>query len=101
MSGYSSTTSIIFIVFGILYGGGFLIAAWILVRKLLERQKNSDQNVVEGAPNPAGLVAPPVVAGASSPDKPKSKDDSPTKSTTESSKPIDLGIEGPTDGGGF
>lgn len=101
MSGYSSTTSIIFIAFGVLYGAGFLFAAWILVRKLLERQENGDQNVVEGAPNPTGLIATPVVVGATTPDKPSTKKDSTSKDTSEPSKPIDLGIDSPIDGGGF
>ena len=83
MSGYSSATSIIFIAFGVMYGAGFLIAAWILVRKLLERQKKIDENVVEGAPNPTGLIATPVVVGASSPDQPSTKKDSSSKDISE------------------
>lgn len=101
MSGYSSITSGIFIAFGVLYGAGFLIAAWILVRKLLERQKQIDENVVEGAPHPTGLIATPVVVGAASPDKPSTNKDPSTKEVGESSSPIDLGVDSPSDGGGF
>lgn len=90
-----------FIVFGVLYGAGFLIAAWILVRKLLEKQQSADQNVVEGAPNPTGLVATPVVVGASSPEKHKSKKDSTAKEVAKPSEPIDIGIDSPIDGGGL
>lgn len=101
MSGYSSTTSIIFIAFGVLYGTGFLVAAWILVRKLLERQKKDEQNVVEGAVHPTGLVAPPIAAGASTPDQPNTKKDPSTKVVSEPVEQIDLGIDGSVDGGGF
>lgn len=101
MSGYSSTSSIIFIAFGVLYGAGFLFAAWILVRKLMESQNKVDQNVVEGAPNPTGLIATPVVVGATSPDKSSTKKDSSSKDTPEPSTPIDLGIDSPIDGGGL
>ena len=101
MSGYSSITSGIFIAFGVLYGAGFLFAAWILVRKLLERQKQIDGNVVEGAPNPTGLIATPVVVAATTPDEPSTEKDSPKKDTLEPSSPIDLGIDSPVEGGGF
>lgn len=101
MSGYSSTTSIIFVAFGILYGAGFLFAAWILVRKLLERQEKVDQNVVEGAPNTTGLIATPVVVGATAPPKPSNKKESPSREASEPSSPIDLGIDSPIDGGGL
>lgn len=101
MIGYSSTTSIIFIAFGVLYGAGFLIAAWILVRKLLERHKTTNSNVVEGAPNPTGLIATPAVVAAAPPNQPSTKKDPSAKDTPEASIPIDLGVDSPVDGGGF
>ncbi|MCY4143487.1 MAG: hypothetical protein OXG08_07370 [Gammaproteobacteria bacterium] len=101
MNNYSSYTSIVFVAFGILYGAGFLLAAWVLVRKLMQTQNDMDQSAVKGTQDAKGRIATEGTPAAVAPAIPiASKGDSNKK---EIEPPIDLdsGFDGGIDGGGI
>lgn len=101
MNSYSSYTSIVFVAFGILYGAGFLLAAWVLVRKLMQKQDEIDQSPVRGSTDTQGRIATPATPAAVAPTVPvATKGDSKKK---DLDPPIDLGggFDGGIDGGGI
>ena len=103
MNGYSSYTSIIFVAFGILYGAGFLIAAWLLVRRLMVKQDQVDHSTtVKGANDTQGRIGPEVAAPAFVPVAPVKSKESSNKKEIEPPIEIDSGFDGGgIDGGGI
>lgn len=101
MNSYSSYTSMVFVAFGILYGAGFLLAAWVLVRKLMQKQDEIDQSSVKGSRDTQGRIATEAAPVAVAPAVPvAAKGDSNKK---DLDPPIDLGggFDGGIDGGGI
>ncbi len=101
MSNYSSYTSVVFVAFGILYGAGFLLAAWVLVRKLMQKQNDMDQNAVKGAQDTQGRIAPEGTPAAVAPVIPVAGKGDPHKKDAEPPIDIDTGFDGGIDGGGI
>ena len=104
MIGYSSITSIVFVTFGILYGVGFLVLAWMLVQRLSQKKEPSESSGAPGTYEPQGLIATPVAAVAATPSKADDQPSGPKSKAKEvPSEPIDIntGFDGGIDGGGF
>ena len=85
-----SATSIVFVALGLVYGVGFLIAAWVLVTRLIEKQSQYDEKPRPGTYEPSGNIATPVSPKAA------------TKPKTDTQPPISEPIDpsGGFDGGG-
>ena len=87
MDGYSSTSSLVFIAFGVVYGFGFLIAAWVIVRRLLRQQKEFDRTSQNPGTLEPGTRNAPTIA-----QKPVAKPD------PKDQPPVDLGTPDGVDG---